>query len=131
MRGREVATLASESLRTEVVGHTLIGNVREASLETSRVALDIAQEDLEVVGAQRATLELATMSLRGQDLEALPADADPLGHRGAHRQCERLLGNGIAILEASEANVARMNVAEPAELLGYPVRVGVALADSQ
>ena len=81
---------------------------------------------------QRAALQLATMARGRDDFEALTRDSHPcFAYRGADRHRERLLRHGVAVLQAGEADVARIELREPRELFRDPQRVRAALADFQ
>src|SRR5690606_12622199 len=78
------------------------------------------------------SLQLASVALCRDDLEALARHANPASADSAargHGEC--LLCNGVPIFEAGKADVGRMDFCELGELLRHPHRVRVALADAQ
>jgi hypothetical protein len=84
------------------------------------------------IALQRAAFQLAPMARGCDDFEAFAGDSHPcFADRGARRHRERLLRHGVAVLQSGEADVARIDLREPRELLRDPQCVCAPLAHLQ
>ena len=129
---RRLAAVAAEALRAEVVRHACCRDRAQPRFQSSRIATERTQRDREVVALQRATLQLAPMARGRDDFEALARDAQPcFADRGTGRHRERLLRHSVAVLQAGEADVARIELREPRELFRNPQGIRPALTDFQ
>ncbi len=114
LRLQQRPAVAPETLLAKVVGYATVADTLQRRHQPLRIPLHIAQPQCKSIAPMHAALELARMTpaLQYRDLiihlQPLPVGLRPAGH--AHT--EPLARDSVAVLEATEANIPRMNAGQ-------------------
>ena len=133
----QVRQLASEALRTKIIGHARSSDFIDPPLEQRGIAFEFAQQNLEGISGQRTPRQLAVVHMCLDDLITLALHADPisrctgLARAAARRNGEPLGRHRMPIFETGVTHIEIANPDPARELARDPTRIRIAFAHTE